>query len=201
MGADGYNIDSQYTAGIGLEVDIDENFAGTVGYSYSQFNVGLANANPYYNQYYPYPNSYSQNSMEYNQNVFEAGLRMYLLPKTSKFRLFMGGGLGFNKGYLHYKQNNNINGAYPGYNPGINSGDYTVTSFLGALEAGADLQFSKSIAVGGLLKYYKVLSTKDNQPQNGYYGNGYYPGDLSQIGRAISDNNFYSILGTVKVSF
>lgn len=200
LGVDGYQVDSKYTAGLGLEVEIDENFAGTVAYSYSQYQVGMAYGNPYYNQYYPAPGAYNQNSMEYNQNVFEAGLRMYLMPQKSKFRIYLGGGFGFNKGYLHYKQNN-LYGAYPGYNPGINSSEYVVTSFLGSLETGADLQFSKTVAVGGMFKYYKVLTTKDNQPQNGYYGNGYYPGDLSQIGRAVADTDFYSILGTVKVNF
>lgn len=43
-----YNISSHYTAGFELEMELEKNFALVFGYSYSQFDIGLASANPFY---------------------------------------------------------------------------------------------------------------------------------------------------------
>lgn len=202
--SDNYNIDSRYTAGIGIEVDIDSNLSAVASYTYSQYDVSLANGTSFYNYYSPILNGGNTNKLEYNQNLFDAGLRFYLLPRESRFRAFIGTGLGYNKGYLNYKTSQAY--GYTGYTSYGNLEDYEVTSFVGQLETGAEIQLSKLVAFGGLFKYSKILSSRENRPINnyGFVNNGYgyqAQDDKSLVGGSISQNDFYSILGTVKVSF
>lgn len=202
--SDNYNIDSRYTAGIGLEVDIDSNLSAVASYTYSQYDVTLANGTSFYNYYSPILNGGNTNKLEYNQNLFDAGLRFYLLPRESRFRAYVGAGLGYNKGYLNYKQNQAY--GYTGYTSYGTLEDYEVTSFVGQMETGAEIQLSKMVAFGGLFKYSKILSSRENRPINnyGFVNNGYgyqAQDDKSLVGGSISQNDFYSILGTVKVSF
>ncbi len=203
INSDIYNIDSKYTAGISLEIDVSDNLAAVLGYSYSQYDISLGGSNPLLGFYNPGFYQGNLNTLRYNQNVFDAGLRFYLLPRTSKFNVFAGGGLGYNKGYLNYKT-----GVFNTYaqNPYSNAADYEVTSFLGIMEAGAEVSLAKNVSVGGLFKYANVLSSEENQPLNnyGFIGNGYgnnISNDQRVVGGSIAENSFYSILGTIKVSF
>lgn len=203
INSDIYNIDSKYTAGINVEIDVSENLAAVLGYSYSQYDIGLAGSNPLLGYYNPGFYQGNLNTLRYNQNVFDAGLRFYIFPRTSKFNIFAGGGLGYNKGYLNYKS-----GVFNTYasNPYSNVADYEVTSFLGIMEAGAEVTLAKNVSVGANFKYANVLSAEENQPLNNYgfigngYGNNISP-DQRVVGGSLAENSFYSILGTIKVSF
>ncbi|MCO5142481.1 MAG: porin family protein [Oligoflexia bacterium] len=208
LNSDTYKVDSKYTLGVNFEVAIDENLAATLGYSYSEFSIGLGGtANPFYNYYYNNNNGFLNNNtttLQYNQNVFDVGLRYYLFPSTSKFRMFVGGGFGYNKGYLNYQKQRFSN--YMGVNPYRNVEDYEVTSYLGIVSTGAELQASKTVSFGAEFKYSNVLSSKENQPliNYGFIQNGYgnqYLNDQQIVGGSISEDSFYSILGTVKIAF
>jgi len=207
LGSDTYNIDSRHTVGVGVEVDIDSNLTAAVSYSYSQYDVSLGIANPYYNYFGPNFFAGNQRTLEYNQNVFDATLRYYLMSKKSRFRAFIGGGAGYNKGYLNYDQQSlNTFAADPNLVLSGELNDYEVTSFLGIIETGAEIQLSKSIAVGGSFKYANILSSRENRPinNNGFVMNAYgnaYQTEKQRAGGSIAKDNFYSILGTVKVAF
>lgn len=201
IGSDFYNIDSQYTAGIQLEMEVTDNISAYAGFAYSEYEVGMAMANPMMMAQPGIGYGGYMNTLQYNQNVFDAGMRLYLLPRKSAFNAFIGGGLGFNKGYLNYAQQGSMY-----QNPNMNVRDYVVTSFLGLLETGAEVKVSRSIALGVNLKYATVLSAKENQPlYNTAFINGGYNGAITpeqmQVGGSIANESFYSILGTVKVGF
>lgn len=201
-----YNIDSRYTAGFELEMDVDTNFSVVLGYSYSQYNISLASGNAFYGYYQNYGyNTGNSNSLQYNQNLFEADGRVYLMPRESKFRIFGGAGIGYNLGYLNYNQSQYLS-YYPGYNYGTGNQDYEVKSWLGLLSAGAQFNVSDSVSLGLLGKYALVFSSSQNQPINnyGFVGNGFNYGtstDQAVIGGSIQKDSFYSVLGTVKVAF
>lgn len=207
LSSDTYNIDSRHTVGVGVEVDIDNNLTAAVSYSYAQYDVSLGLANPYYNFFGPNFFAGNQRTLEYNQNVFDATLRYYLMSKKSRFRAFIGGGAGYNKGYLNYDQQAlNTFAADPNLVLSGELNDYEVTSFLGILETGAEIQLSKSIAVGGSFKYANILSSRENRPinNNGFVMNAFgnaYQTEKQRAGGSIAKDNFYSILGTVKVAF
>ena len=203
INSDAYKIDARYTAGFSLEMELTDNLAGVLGYSYSQYDVSLGSNNPFFSYNQPILFGANQTTLQYNQNLFEGGLRFYLFPRDSKFRVHVGGGLGYNKGYLNYRSG--VFSTYA-YNPYTNLQDYEVTSYLGIMETGAEFAVSKNVAIGGLFKYANVLSSSENQPLNNYgfaqngYGTSVSP-DQRVVGGSIAENGFYSILGTVKVSF
>lgn len=209
MSAENYNIDSRYTAGFGLEVDIGSGLAFVGTYSYSQYDVKLANQNPFYGYYQGYnPNQLNNlNSLEYNQNVISTGMRYYFLPKSSRYRFFVGAGTGFNKGYLNYKQNylNQYAGVSQANNGSLQ--DYEVTSLLGHLEIGGEVQLSKAIAIGAMTRYHTVLTSRENTPINNYAFLGAPMGPTSAVdhkqlvGGSIRDSGFLSMAATLKVTF
>lgn len=208
LSSSSYNINPRYTAGFELEMDVDSSFAMVFGYSYSQYDISLATGGSFYNYYQPYGfNGYGHNNtLEYNQNVFSGGLRVYLMPPEAKFRLFGGAGVGYNMGYLNYRSNTMNPYGYqysPYYN---NTSDYEVKSWLGLLEGGALFNISESVSLGALFKYALVFSSNENAPLNNYafMGNGFGYGqstDKAVVGGSLARDNFYSILGTVKVAF
>jgi hypothetical protein len=202
IGSSSYQIDSKYTAGVELEMDLEKNFSLVLGYSYSQYGISLSSSNPFgsFNQGY---NNY--NTLNYNQNLFEVDGRVYLMPQESKFRIFGGAGIGYNLGYLNYNQNQYLQSN--SYNPYYNSGsqDYEVKSWMGILSAGALLNISDNVSIGALFKYAVTFSSSQNQPLNNYaFVNNGYGGqtpDQALVGGSLAQDNFYSILGTVKVAF
>ncbi len=201
-----YNVSSHYTAGIELEMDVDTNFALVLGYAYSQYDIGLSNGNPFNSYYQPYGyNNANTTSLQYNQNVFTGGVRLYLMPKESKFRVYGGVGLGYNIGYLNYAQNNSTAYMYNQYNPYYNTPDYEVKSWLGLLETGGSFSVSDNVSIGALFKYALVFSSSQNAPLNNYaFTNNFNYGqttDKAVIGGSLAQDSFYSILGTVKVAF
>ena len=64
---------------------------------------------------------------------------------------------------------------------------------------------SESVSLGALFKYALVFSSSESQPLNNYAFNpgfGYQqPNDKTMVGGSLARDNFYSILGTVKVAF
>lgn len=202
INSDFYEIDSRYTAGINIEVDVSDNLAAVLGYSYSQYDIGLGGSNPALGFNPSFFNN-NQQKLAYNQNVFDATLRLYLFPRDAKFRMFVGGGAGYNKGYLNYKTSVFNTYSFNQYN---NLEDYEVTSYLGILETGAEISVAKNVAIGANFKYATVLSSSENRPLNNYgFASNGFGTSISQdqriVGGTLADNSFYSILGTVKVSF
>lgn len=208
IGSSSYNISPRYTAGVEIEMDMDKSLALVMGYSYSQYDISLGNSGSFYNYYQPYGfngGGMNNNSLEYNQNVFSGGMRVYLMPPESKFRIFGGAGVGYNVGYLNYRSNTVNQNAYM-YNPYFSSPDYEVKSWLGLLEGGALFNVSESVSLGALFKYAFVFSASENAPLNNYAftGNNFGYGQSTNkdvVGGSLARDNFYSILGTVKVAF
>lgn len=208
ISSDQYNIDSRSSMGVGIEVDIGQGFRFVGTYMYNQYDVGLGLANPYLAYYgSSYLNNNNQQKLEYNQNVVDAGMRYYLLPKSSRFQFFIGSSVGVNKGYLNYRQNTlNTFASNQYYVTNGQLDDYEVTSYLGSVETGGDIRVSKNVSVGGAFKYSSVLSSNENKPlnNNGFVVNGMGQSGLNQksvVGGSISSNGFYSILGNLKVAF
>lgn len=209
LGSSAYSVSGGMTAGVDLEFDMDPSFSLVLGYAFAKHNIALANSNPFVNSYSPYGyNNASQQGLEYNQNVFNAGMRAYLMKPEAKFRVFAGGGVGYNVGYLNYKQSqygNPYQNQYYTQYYGASNSSYEVKSWLAILEAGAVANISKVVSLGALFKYAFVFSSSENQPLNNYafnpgYGYG-QPTDKAVVGGSLAGDNFYSILGTVKVAF
>ena len=198
IGSDFYDIKSSLSLGIGAEMDISDNFGINLAYTYSKFDIGLAAGNPFYG--YGTYGGYGGSQLQYHQNLFELTGRLYLLPRESMFRAFVGGGIGYNTGYINYRS------GYAYYSQYNQTNDYTLSQFVGVLEAGADVKVASSVSIGALFKYNPILSSRENSPLNnyGFYGYGGFSNvtqEQAVAGGSIAREGFWSILGTVNVAF
>lgn len=211
----GYDRESEFTVGAGLEVDASDNISFVTTYRYSRYNIRITTQNSMYTAYpilypsYGYTGTNNElNKLEYNQNVIDAGMRLYLLPKTQRFRFFVGGGAGYQKGYLNYTSRaiEQLK-ATPGNAQSGMLDDVEITQFLFNVETGAEFQLSKVLSIGGDFKYSSVLSSSVSDPTNqGWFNNSGYTSYVQQtdkalVGNSLKDTSFYSILGTIKYRF
>ena len=211
----GYSPESDYTAGLGVEVDVADNMSFVGNYQYSKYNIKLTSQGmfPIYGNYgsvypgYGY-NSNDLNSLKYSQNAIDAGMRLYLLPKQYRYRFFVGAGMGYQRGYLNYQDTVlNMLSANPSLRMSGYLDDYVITQFLFNAEAGGEINLTKAISLGGLFRYSTVVSSStQDQVNSGWYNQSGFTQygqatDKTIVGNSLAKSGFYSILGTLKYSF
>ncbi len=204
-GTNYFNVQSRYSAGLALGVEVSEQISFQVGYLYSEYGIGIASSNPYIGYLQGSTGSaYSNNFATYilRQNVFDAGLKFHVLSRASKLRPFLGGGAAYARSFLNYDATV-LSALNQTYGAQSLASDYTTSAFLGFLQAGMDVSLSKNILIGAEFRYYNVLSANENQSLNtgGFY-TGYNPDPNKSIaGGSLARSNFYSILGTASFTF
>lgn len=172
----GFDVSGHFSAGVGLGVSLSDNFAIEAGYTYSEYGVGS--------------NYFSGDAaMLLKQNIIDAVGKLYLVGPDSKLRPFAMAGIGYSLGYLNYNQNSSY-GSY------FNGNDYSMNSVLGELGAGLDLKVAKNISITAGFKYYKTMSSSENN--NFSYD---YDGTKQYVGDTLRNANYYSVLGGVNFTF
>ncbi len=210
-----YEIQSRYSAGIGLGVRVADNMEFEAVYSYSEYGMKGISSNPIIRDAQGYSTGNLNPDFEsraYKQNLVDAGLKLLVLNADSKIRPYVGGGGGYSKSYLNYDSRmvdflnqNRFNNL---------ASDYEVSSLVGYLSTGLDVRVSKSVSVGAAFKYYKVLSAKENHVNAMAmpgYGSGYrgYQNCLANQqdyekameGGSLARNSFYTITAGVNFIF
>ncbi|MEW6056307.1 MAG: outer membrane beta-barrel protein [Bdellovibrionota bacterium] len=207
-----YDVESKYSLGAGISVDVTDYIAFTGGYTYSEYRFGAGNT-----LYYPvgFNNTYLQR-LQFNDNVIDLGARLYVLDSRSRVRPFVGAGGAYRRGYVNYddrtKQFLKGMNAYDGQ-------DVNISGFAGYLETGVEFKLTKSIALSGAFRYFNIFSSTQSHPVNpnaflgpngygygyaynaapGYYG--YNNDSRSRAGNALAGNNFFQLMGGITVSF
>lgn len=198
---DGLNTQGRYTAGVGFGVGISENLSFDLGYQFSEYGVGLSNSNPY-QAYQPYGYNANNQTRSYKQNVVDAGIKLHFLGTQAKVRPFVGGGGAWSKSFLNYDAA--LVKAYNQMGLGNMAQDYEVSSFLGYLSTGLDIRLSKSVSLGAIFKYYRPMSSHENQNLS-YYGLSSYGvspnSDNATVGGSLAKESFYTILAGVSFQF
>lgn len=204
----GYDIRPRFSTGVSLGVATSQHLTFEVGYSYGEYGVALASANPYVmwaNQYGYLP---STESVAMKQNILEAGLKVHFLGPDAKLRPFMGGGAGYSLSYINYDQRilDQLN-----RDPYLRTlaGDYELSSYLGYLSTGVDLRVNRSISVGAVFKYYNVFSSRERSPLShpamyGAFGYPYYTlpdSEKAYVSGTFARTNFYSVMAGVTFTF
>lgn len=211
----GYNLQSRYTAGIGLGVGVSDTVTFELGYQFSEYGVAMNSSNYYVQMLQAYNPTYE--TLALKQNVVDAGLKVHVLGSDAKLRPFVGGGAAYSKSYINYDQRIITSLTQAGLQNMAR--DYELSSYLGYLSTGLDVRLTKRIAVGAVFKYYTVLTARENQNLNNaaftgyspyYYGYGggyaasYYTSpdvEKAVVGGSLSRSSFYSILAGVSFTF
>lgn len=200
----GFDVKGHYAVGVSGGVNVSDNIAFEVGYTYSEYGVGFGNSIT--NLYAP-GTRFDQYTLK--QNVIDASLKLYFLGQDSKLRPFVAGGFGYSMSYLNYPSN--VVSVYQN-TPGF-SQDYSSNAYLGSLAAGLDVRVSKSVSIGAQFKYYTVLSvTESNQVYYGAYtgaaggalsGNAFAAQDPAkqQTGASLAQSSFYTMTAGISFAF
>ncbi|MBI4924916.1 MAG: hypothetical protein HY843_03245 [Bdellovibrio sp.] len=209
-----FKIDSRYSAGIGLGVDVSSHAVIELGYAFNEYGVSYTSGDFFVANSIAYASGggYQKNfdPVAMKQNVFEGGVKLNMLGNDSKIKPFIGGGGAYSKSYINYDQKV-IQIMRQSYGLNHLTDDYEVSSFLGYMSTGLDIKLGDSIALGAAFKYYKVLSAKENGVinVNGMYGNAYYPYgyystgeyEKSMVGGSLARSSFYTITAGVSFNF
>lgn len=206
VGPSGYDVNSDFSLGAGVVFGFSDHFSLDASYTYSEYGLNIASANPFVNTYQYYFNSGlnpNRRTLSLKQNVGDAGLRVYLLGRKSKVRPYAAGGMGYSQSYVNYDP------AIQAYLRQIGAGnsiDYEFSQYLGYIGAGIDVQLSDSISVTAGGKYYSVLSATENSTLNNVAF--FAPGvmnpssyDKAQAGGSLSQEGFYTLQLGVSFTF
>ncbi len=204
-----YDVQSDYTMGLGIGVDFSENLAFTAGYTYSKYTIAAGNT--------VYNPGYALQKLDMSDNVFDAGLRVNFLSSKAKLRPFIGAGVGYRRGYVNYDDatiNMMRNYSYGGMN--TQTQDVELSAFMGYIETGLEVKLTKMLSLNGMIRYFNILSSRQTNPINPYafvnpYNNaggygangtyGYNNDARTSAGNALADNNFYQMMLGLSVSF
>ncbi len=198
-----YDVQSDYSAGVGLGVDFSENLAFTAGYTFSKYTIAAGTT--------VYNPGYALQKLDMSDNVMDMGLRLNFLSTKAKLRPFIGGGVGYRRGFVNY-DNATLN-YMKQYNYGMNTQDVELSAFMGYIETGLEIKLTKMIGISGMIRYFNILSSRQTNPINpyafvnpynngGYYGTYGYNNDArTSAGTALADNNFYQMMLGLTVSF
>ncbi len=213
-----YDVQSLYSMGLGVGVDLSDFVSFQGGYTFSKFN--LAAGNTIYNP------GVTLQQLEMNDNVFDMGVRANFLGPKARMRPFVGAGVGYRRGYVNYdSQTLNMLRAYNPY--GTNQQlDVELSAFMGYIETGLELRITKSVSFSGMGRYFNILSSRQTNPVSPYafvnpsglaggygsyggyglaggYGSGYgYTGDArTQASNALANNNFYQLMAGLSIAF
>jgi len=221
-----YKIDSRFAAGIGMGFTVSDYFSIEGGYTYSEYDVSLQDNygfQPAWSGYVaPYGNQYPYNNANYNevvmkQNVFDTIFKLHLMSRKSKFRPFIGAGLGYGKSFINYDERTLQ--WLKAYDPS-QAKDYTLSQYLGILTAGIDVQVSDSVAVGLTGRFYNVFSAKEDgplynyafyNPGNSYNNGGFLPpppgfnnytnDQKALVTGSLAESNFFNVSLGVNFTF
>lgn len=206
VGPSGYDVNSDFSLGAGVVFGFSDHFSIDASYTYSEYGLNIASANPFVNTYQYYFNSGlspNRKTLNMQQHIGDAGLRVYLLGRKSKVRPYAAGGMGYSQSAVNYDP------AIQTYLRQIgagNSTDYEFNQYLGYLGAGLDVQLSDSISVTAGGKYYSVLSATENSTLNNVAF--FSPGvmnpsayDKAQAGGSLSSEGFYTLQLGVSFTF
>lgn len=198
-----YDVQSDYSAGIGLGIDFSEYLAFTAGYTYSRYNIAAGTT--------VYNPGYALQRLDMSDNVMDMGLRLNFLSTKAKLRPFIGGGVGYRRGFVNY-DNATLNFMRQ-YNYGLNTQDVELSAFMGYIETGLEIKLTKMIGFSGMIRYFNILSSRQTNPINpyafvnpynnaGYYGAYGYNNDArTSASSALAENNFYQMMIGLTVSF
>jgi opacity protein-like surface antigen len=198
-----FNTQSRFSMGLGLSVELAQNVALDLGYTYNEYGVGLRTGNLFIDNSYMNYTSNNYSNYIYKQNIIDLGMRFYFLKRGSIVRPYVGGGGAYSMASMNYDPS--VQNMLSMYGAQYLNQPYQTNSFLGFVQAGADLNVAKNVSIGAGFRYYQVLSANENQQMNPYgFLGSFYPGFDPQkmvSGGSLARSNFYSILGTVSFVF
>lgn len=197
-GATSYNgkveqLEAEFSGGLRLESNITTRFTVGVGFNYSQLKTDDYANGMDYMRTTPYINAFGAGR---EINFRSMGLDIYgkfFLTESTRFRPYLGAGLGYQRGTLKYAQNSSINPYYMGNYTSFGGEEYRTSYATGNLMVGSEIMITEgfglniegaySTGLGGGLSSESAKNPFNSPDQN----------RLRQLGEELVDANALSI--------
>lgn len=214
LGSNGLNVVPRFSVGLGAGVELNDHLAFEVGYTFSEYGVGLMPTNGFVLGYMAYAGVYGTQpeTQVMRQNIFDAGMKLHVLGRDSRLRPYLTGGGAYAKSFINW-DDTILRLANPSVQPWL-AQDYAVDAFLGYLGVGLDLRITKSISISAQGRYYAVLTARENSALNpaNFYGNnggiyspvaymGALDYDKERTGASLSNAGFFTIQAGLTFQF
>jgi len=169
------NLEASISAGIRVESDITSRISIGMGFNYTGMKT-LDGINSYANNggYYGpgYYNQYGQNGREIEYTNYNFDLvGKFFITKTSRFRPYVGAGLGYNRTTMNYTNNQNYNSNFNGFNNQFGNEELVTSNINAQLLLGSEITFTKTIGANFEFGYKKGVGSSfstDNQRANSF---------------------------------
>lgn len=153
------NVEAGISGGIKVESDINDKISVGAGFGYMSLSTQDISGSgyiapgyqPYYNDYY------SGREIEYKKmNLSLYG--KYFMVTASRFRPYIGAGLGYNRTSMEYTDNRSAN-PYNGYNYRFGSEEVIASALNLELMLGSEVTFTDKIGMNVELNYMKGIGS------------------------------------------
>lgn len=201
-----YDLQSQYSFGLGVQVDLIPQLVLAGSYTFSNYTLGAGKA-------VYFPMGFNANALQrlgMDDHLVDIGLRWYAM-KGTKVKPFIGAGLAYRRGFVNYDARTQ---AYVRQFDPIGAQDVQIIGMANTIELGLDVELSKRFALTGSFKYFNMLTSRQSSPLNPnafvnpntamYYQN-YGPlsdinGNKTSTSTELSGNNFYQLMFGVMIT-
>lgn len=188
-------LESELSAGMRIESNINERFAMGIGFNYAQLKT-----NDFANGFYPYMNAgymgaYGAQGREINFNTMGVDLYgKFFITNGERFRPYVGVGLGYNRASMKYTENNPYMAGMFG------NEEFRNTYATGTLMAGSQIMITRAVGLNLEAAYSSGLgnSMSSKATQNAGSPDQYR---LKQLGEEIINANALSIFAGMVVIF
>lgn len=174
----GYSVSPRFSMGAAIELKVTDSVSLEAGYSYGESGIQMASSNPYIQMIqYQFPQGgSSSDTLVLKQNIIDLAVKVYVLSPSSRFRPYVSVGGAYGRSYLNYDDRIRSYLASSPYGT-MNQQDYTMDQFMAALGVGAEFKLSKQLSINAGVKYFNVLSSRQNTPINNaaFYAPGVSP--------------------------
>ncbi len=158
-------LETEFAGGLRLESNVSERLSMGIGFNYSQFSTEDF-GNGYQNEFY-YPQYYNAYGKGREIGFSNMGLDLYakfFITRGERFRPYIGGGLGYNRMTLKYRETNALNGM-GGYGYNFNGKEELTSNYATAtFSAGSEVLITRSVGLNIELQYSRGFggNNKDN---------------------------------------
>jgi hypothetical protein len=206
----------RYSMGLEAGLRTNDQLSFTLGYRYSEYGISNTSSSSLLQSLQNAGLLGTQTNLQtmaLKQNVIDANMRYTFLDASTRIRPFVGLGLGYGVSFVNYDASVLSTLGRLGYT-GLAS-DELIQSFLGVASTGVEVRLSKNIRVGALIQYHAVLTTRQTSTSTTLVSSslgaaGTAPSfagitqqdiDRSQVGSALSNAGFYSVMLGMAYSF
>jgi outer membrane protein W len=194
------NLESDLALGIKLESNISSRFAVGLGFKYTTMTTSDYGVNNYN---YGFNSFGSQGrEIEYSNVNIDIYTKFYMV-KNSRFRPYVGAGLGYNRTTMEYTNSydSNSNGGFNNYNYSFGSEEVSTTSINMEAMLGSEVVFTENIGMVVEFNYARGLGGNVSTDNASFSNQAPDQARLEDLNAELQDANILSLYAGMLVQW